>query len=264
MRLLSRLLLAAVLPLCASSNLFDDAARLLFDLQHPTAAECAAAKWHVLRSGGAHPSGYASGVHTVVAAMSAAVLDGRLFNVKNKGSCGASRHSVDAACAAADLFRPLTNCTIKSGADVTYSDGGERFKLTPLKLKAQDASKKNFPRLGARLEARLTPRLRSQPALFWAAVAAAFVTRPRKCLAEYADRLERAVCRGGNASRAIAVHARSSEKAVEALTHDAGEYAAATTAFVTQLGYKRIIISSDVQAVAVASGVPTGSHSQDE
>jgi hypothetical protein len=187
-----------------------------------------------------HVAGFASGIHSVLAALSSALLNGRVLAVQRPKACGRGRgHDFDVACAfqESSLFLPLTACAAEGR---TAKASASRFQLTP---KALNETKTPSAFVAA---ARRDGDLRDQPPYFWAAAVAAYATRPRACLASHVAGLRAALFPGVEDLRAVlSIHARIGEKDKEAILHNWKEYANAAIAISNERGFADVLVCSD-------------------
>ena len=184
--------------------------------------------------------GFASGIHTVVAALSRSLLTGRVLTLEAKGHCHQARGRKsyaatpfhDVACAYATLFQELSPCMAH------WRDRGipaTRFKLSSPTVFAEHNSTFSM--------AVQNENLQDKPPFFWASVLATYATRPLPCLSKRVDFLERALFGDVPASSVVAVHARVDRaKAKEARTHATRGYVSRAIAVINAYGYTGLLV----------------------
>ena len=189
--------------------------------------------------------GFASGVHTVVAALSQSLLKGRVLTLEAKGHCHQARGRKsyqatpfhDVACAYAQLFEELSPCAAH------WRDKGitaSRFKLSSPTVFAEHNSTFSISVVNENLQ--------EKPPFFWASVLATYATRPLPCLSKRVDFLEKALFGDVPPSSVVAVHARVDRaKAKEARTHNTRGYVSRAIAVINAYGYDGLLVCSDRQ-----------------
>ena len=192
--------------------------------------------------------GFASGIHSVVAALSRSRLAGRVLTLEAKGHCHQARGRKsyaatpfhDVACAYATLFQELSPCMAH------WRDRGipaTRFKLSSPTVFAEHNSTFSM--------AVQNENLQDKPPFFWASVLATYATRPLPCLSKRVDFLERALFGDVPASSVVAIHARVDRaKAKEARTHATRGYVSRAIAVINAYGYDGLLVCSDRQDVS--------------